>query len=86
MPLYLGYYNQTARRDFIRLTVPDIGGLQGTRHLSQTILALFDGSAEYDLIFRIAEAGRDDNGKPRNASTVKRRGPMNGSLPWTTIM
>ncbi|WP_282057266.1 hypothetical protein, partial [Maribacter luteus] len=56
-------------KDMQRLTIPDIGGLDGTGHLSQGILDLFDKSGNYDLTFKVAEAGKDVNGNPRNAST-----------------
>lgn len=58
------------QKDMQRLTVPDIGGLAGIGHLSQGILDLFDKSGDYDLTFKVAEAGSDGNGNPRNASTI----------------
>lgn len=59
------------QKDSQKLTVPDIGGLSGTGHLAQGILDLFDKSGDYDLTFKIEEAGTDGNGNPRNASTEK---------------
>ncbi|NDV14740.1 hypothetical protein GO009_01780 [Muricauda sp. TY007] len=63
------------------LTVPDIGQLDGTGHLSQGILDLFDSSGNYDLVFKVAEAGYV-GGQPRNAKTLK----TYGKLEWTITL
>jgi hypothetical protein len=62
------------QKDFQKLTIPDIGGLSGTGHLTQGILDLFDSSANFNLIFRVAEAGIDNSGNHRNATTKKTLG------------
>jgi hypothetical protein len=43
------------------LTVPDIGQLDGTGHLSQGILDLFDSFDDLDIIFKVEEAGTGKN-------------------------
>lgn len=58
------------QKDLQRLTVPDIGGLSGTGHLSQGILDLFDKSGNYDLTFKIEQLGTS-NGNELNGRTVK---------------
>ncbi|MDO6809327.1 hypothetical protein Q4603_11920 [Zobellia galactanivorans] len=49
------------RKNMKKLTVPEIGGLDGTGHLSQGILDLFDGFDNLDLTFKIDEAGTNKN-------------------------
>ncbi|MER3375861.1 MAG: hypothetical protein RIM83_14580 [Allomuricauda sp.] len=69
------------QKDMQNLTVPDIGHLSGTGHLSQGILDLFDSSGNYNLVFKVAEAGYS-NGNPRNAHTKK----TNGKREWTITL
>ncbi len=68
-PCISAILNKLQNKDMQRLTIPDIGGLDGTGHLAQGILNLFDKSGEYDITFKVAEAGSDSNGNPRNATT-----------------
>ncbi|MBR9854343.1 MAG: hypothetical protein GYB37_07155, partial [Algicola sp.] len=69
-PCVEGIINKLKTKDMQNLTVPDIGQLAGTGHLSQGILDLFDSSGNYDLVFKVEEAGYS-NGQPRNAFTQK---------------
>ena len=52
-------------KDLKKLTVPNIGGLSGTSHLSEGILRLFDKMDNLDLIFEIDEAGTNKNATTR---------------------
>jgi len=60
------------QKDVQKLTIPDIGGLSGTGHLSQSILDLFDKSGDYDITFKIEQLGTSNgnqlNGRTRNVS------------------
>jgi hypothetical protein len=69
------------QKDTQNLTVPDIGHLAGTGHLSQGILDLFDSSGNYNLVFKVDEAGYN-SGKPRTAKTLK----TDGKLEWTITL
>lgn len=77
-PCVSGIIDKLQQKDMQKLTIPDIGELSGTGHLSQGILDLFNGSGDYDLTFKVAEAGSDGN--PRNASTVKQQGVNNWNV------
>src|SRR5699024_3831238 len=70
-PCVVDIINSLALKDVQNLTVPDIGQLAGTSHLSQIILEMFDGSSNYHLNFRIDDA-TDSDGTKRNASTKPR--------------
>lgn len=58
-----------------RLTVPDIGQIDGTGHLSQGILDLFDSSGNYDITFKVEQLGTTENGNELNGGTT----PISGN-------
>lgn len=60
-PCVVVIINKLALKDVQNLTVPDIGQLDGTGHLSQGILDLFDSFDDLDIIFKVEEAGTGKN-------------------------
>ncbi|MDC6385307.1 hypothetical protein PP180_08000 [Muricauda sp. SK9] len=67
-PCVKGIINKLKTKDMQNLTVPNIGQLAGTGHLSQTIIDMFDGSTNYHLNFKVADA-TTSGGLKRNAYT-----------------
>lgn len=62
--------NQLKRKDMQNLTIPDIGGFDGTQHLSQVILDLFDKSGDYNLTIKVGQLGTNSNGFELNGKTT----------------
>lgn len=78
---YKSILKRLTTKDHKNLRLNNLGELEGTGHLSQGILKLFEDSANYNLNIRIADA-TTNNGLKRNAYTDPRRNyPSNGQ--WT---
>lgn len=73
-------------KDVNKLVSPNIKALQGSNHLSQTILDMFAGSADYNLSFKIADA-TTSNGSKRNAYTQPRPNtPTRGKVTFDIVL
>ncbi len=80
-PCIMEIVTKLQQKDNSRLVTPNVGGLSGTSHLSQSILDLFDSSTSHNLIIKVEEAGTV-NGNPKNAVTKK----TVGKLEWTIVI
>ncbi len=69
-PCVKGILEKLQQKDIQNLTVPDIGQLAGTGHLSQGILDLFDSSGNYNLTFKVEQLGVNENGDELNGGTT----------------
>ena len=64
-----GIIKKLSTNDFKNLRLNNLGELEGTGHLSQGVLKLFEDSSTYDLVIKVTEAGSDKNGH----TTVKKQ-------------